>query len=138
MNYTTFLKNSPLKTLAIAIAISPFILLHASFAQDANVPMATKSQLLSPDELSKINNAPISQTVKVQNRVEGKSPRELAFDYQEENGTKIREYREKDQAREIEVESGMGTHYQMSAPIRSTPSSASQTIDRVPSVQLPF
>ena len=112
--------------------------MSCGFAQDMRENTPTKSQILSPAELNKINQAPIAETVKVQSRVEGKSSRELIYDAQDANGTRIREYREKDQPREIQVDSSMGTHYQMSPPMQNSPSTNTQKIDRVPSLQVPF
>jgi hypothetical protein len=64
--------------------------------------------------------------------------RETSFSYQEESGTRIQEFRDVGQNTEIQVDSSMGTHYQMSPILDKDLDPTRQTINRVPSINLPF
>jgi len=50
----------------------------------------------------------------------------------------VQEFRDVGQQVEIQVDSNVGTHYQMSPPLDRDVNTSRQTINRVPSVSLPF
>jgi hypothetical protein len=121
-------------------AIIPLIWFIAplSYAQSSNISQPSNSQLLSQQELDAINRQPIASKVSAVNGVQGVQKREGSFSYQEENGIKVQEFRDIGQNLEIQVDSSMGTHYQMSPNLDKDLDSTRQTINRVPSISMPF
>ena len=65
-------------------------------------------------------------------------PREPSFVLRERDGTQVTEYRNKGQATDIQVRSGVGTKYEMSKPEDSSPKIRDHDVNRVPSVNLKF
>jgi hypothetical protein len=121
-------------------AIIPLIWFIAplSYAQSSNISQPSNSQLLSQQELDAINRQPIASKVSAITGVQGVQKREGGFSYQEENGIKVQEFRDIGQNLEIQVDSSMGTHYQMSPNLDKDLDSTRQTINRVPSISMPF
>jgi len=117
--------------------IIPLILLTPDFshAQATSSPGASKSQILNQQELDAINRQPIAPKAY---ESEGVQKRETSFSYPEESGTRVQEFRDVGQNTEIKVDSSMGTHYQMSPVLDKDLDSTRQTINRVPSINLPF
>ncbi len=101
------------------------------------MPVPNQSQVLNQKELDAINNAPIAQKVYARDRVDQKK-RQPDFSYQSDAGTQIKEYADIGQNKEIQVDSSMGTHYQMAPTSNKDATSSSQTIQRVPTIQIPF
>jgi hypothetical protein len=98
----------------------------------------TTSSILTKQELDAINNQPIAPKVSAADRVQGAQKRDKSFSYEGSNGTKVDEFRDVGQNVEIQVDSSMGTHYEMS-PLLSRDSDATrQVINRLPSVSVPF
>jgi hypothetical protein len=116
--------------------IIPLILLTPVFVHAQSGP--TKSQILNQQELDAINRQPIAPKVYASDGVQGVQKRETSYYYQEENGTRVQEFRDVGQNTEIQVDSAMGTHYQMSPKLDKDLDSTRQTINRVPSINLPF
>jgi len=114
--------------------IIPLILLTPDFSH----AQATSSQLLNQQELDAINRQPIAAKAYATEGVQGVQKRETSFSYQEESGTRVQEFRDVGQNTEIQVDSSMGTHYQMSPVLDKDLDSTRQTINRVPSINLPF
>jgi hypothetical protein len=114
--------------------IQPFFL----WAQSSTISLPTKSQILSPQELNAINQQPIAPKVYAKDGVQGTQKRNQTFSYEEDNGTKIQEFRDVGQQVEVQVDSSVGTHYQMSPVIDRDSNSSRQTINSVPSISLPF
>lgn len=98
----------------------------------------TSSPGLDAKELELINRQPISPTVRANESVLGTEKRPTSFEYQENKGTKITEYSSDGRPVEIQVDSRAGTHYEMSKPINPSPTVPNTSIQRVPSIQLPF
>ena len=120
--------------------IIPLILLcpWISFAQSSEFSKATKSQIFTQKDLDAINQAPIAPKVYASDRIKVTPGRDDNFTYQDNSGTKIEESRDIGQNVDIQVNSSMGTHYQMMPLGDKDNVSSRQTIDRVPSIQLPF
>ncbi|WP_313819267.1 DUF2782 domain-containing protein [Cupriavidus sp.] len=93
-----------------------------------------ESSALTQQELNQINNQPIAPASKSQLN----QPREPSFVLRERDGTQVTEYRNKGQATDIQVRSGMGTKYEMSKPEDSSPKIRDHDVNRVPSVNLKF
>ena len=120
--------------------IIPLILLTPDFshAQASNSTGPSRSQILNQQELDAINRQPFAPKVYASDGVQGVQKRETSFSYQEESGTRVQEFRDVGQNTEIQVDSSMGTHYQMSPVLDKDLDSTRQTINRVPSINLPF
>lgn len=130
MNKFIFMKKPPFQycaNLAISLLISSICL--------AQTP---DNSPLDKSELDAINQQPIAKTTGSKEQIQGKDQRKLSFELKEENGTHVREYRENSKPVEIDVESSMGTHYQMSTPSEQTPTIPDKSINRVPSIRMPF
>jgi hypothetical protein len=133
MNKFLFLNFKKTREFIIAL-----IALSASFshAQTSDTPHANQSQVLTQKELDAINNAPIAPKVYAKpNAVHGRDPN---FEYESLNGTQIKEYRDIGQNTDIRVDSSMGTSYQLKPTDDKDAVASPQTINRVPSIQLPF
>lgn len=72
--------------------------------------------------------------------VEINAPRVPSFYEKSGNGTSITEYRDRGRPIEIQVHSSFGTHYQMSAPLDTSPQvyESNKPPTRLPSVQLKY
>ncbi|BDW11897.1 hypothetical protein PSHI8_19800 [Polynucleobacter sp. SHI8] len=123
-----------LGTIITLILLTP----NFSHAQASNSTGPSKSQILNQQELDAINRQPIAPKVYASDGVQGVQKRETSFSYQEDSGTRVQEFRDVGQNTEIQVDSGMGTHYQMSPVLDKDLDSTRQTINRVPSINLPF
>lgn len=112
----------------------------ASFisAQSNFVAVPTASQLLSPQELDAINRQPIAKTFSAKEGVIGAQRRDSSFLYREDDGTSVQEYRDAGQNVDIRVDSSIGTSYQMSPLLEKDLDRSRQTLNRVPSINLPF
>ena len=93
---------------------------------------------LDAKELEAINRQPISPPAKANDNVLGTEKRPTSFEYQENQGTRITEYTSNGRPVEIQVDSKVGTHYEMSKPINPSPLVPNTNLQRVPSIQLPF
>jgi hypothetical protein len=129
MNNTRNIKLSAL----IALVTFNMIATNQSIAQNT-----TSSPGLDAKELEQINRQPISPAARASENVLGPEKRSSSFEYQENKGTKITEYSSDGRPVEIQVDSRAGTHYEMSKPINQSPTIPNTSIQRVPSIQLPF
>ncbi|MCP3019373.1 hypothetical protein [Cupriavidus basilensis] len=114
-----------------ALAFAALVALGAPAALMAQ-PAEQAGGALTQQELNQINDRPITSPAKTQLN----QPREPSFQLNERDGTQIREYKNKGQATDIEVKSGMGTKYQMSKPEDSSPKIRDHDTNRVPSVKV--
>lgn len=99
---------------------------------------ALQNEGLSKSELDAINNQPIAKAVSAQSQVDGVSKLQPSFELKQDNGTEIREYKEKDQPTDVEVNSSVGTSYNLSRPTDPTPDIPFQYMNRVPEIKVPF
>ena len=129
MNNTRSIKLSAL----IAFITFNMIVINQVTAQNT-----TSSPALDAKELKLINRQPISPAARANENVLGTEKRPTSFEYQENKGTKITEYSSDGRPVEIQVDSRVGTHYEMSKPINQSPTVPNTSIQRVPSIQLPF
>jgi hypothetical protein len=134
MNYIHFLHLNKTQGFIITLFI---LCAQVSFAQSEVTPHANSTQILSQKELDAINNAPIAPKAYASDRT-SKSGRQTTFDSGNENGTQIKEYQDIGQNKEIQVNTALGTHYQMSPTSDKDNTSSPMTLNRVPSIQLPF
>jgi hypothetical protein len=129
----------PLLPVAVALALA--IANNAMAAQPvdapppADQPMSANERAGLPD-LAAINRP----AAEVSSKVEINQPRLPSFYEKSPNGTEITEYRDKGKPVEINVHSNLGTRYQMSAPLDTSPSanSSAHPSNRLPSVSLTY
>lgn len=124
-------KNTPFK-LVLSSLITTLILVSQGL-------MAQNTQALSAEELQRINQQSI--TPKVKNNAEsGKlTEKKPTFQHQEADGTSIKEYKEGGKATEVIVESSFGTRYELSTPDdAASPKIRDQSVNRVPTIRMPF
>jgi hypothetical protein len=107
----------------------------ASDAQAREQARAANEAAGLPD-LTAINRPAAEVTSKVEFDV----PRTPSFYEKSPNGTEITEYRDKGKPVEINVHSNLGTHYQMSAPLDTSPAvhDSSRASTRLPSINLHY
>jgi hypothetical protein len=113
--------------------VTVLLMSNLAFAQSSKPNNSSPGEALSQKELIELNRQPL---LKTQGAL-GAEQRQLSFEHKEENGTHIREYRELGKPIDIQVQTRMGS-YQMSQPTDLTPVISEKTIQRVPSIQLPF
>ncbi|HEV3426230.1 MAG TPA: hypothetical protein VG105_21050 [Paraburkholderia sp.] len=127
--------------LPVAVALALVVANTAMAAQPvdapppADQPMSANERAGLPD--LKAINRPAAE---VSSKVEINQPRLPSFYEKSPNGTEITEYRDKGKPVEIHVHSNLGTRYQMSAPIDTSPTvrDNSQPSTRLPSVSLSY
>ncbi|WP_454722246.1 MULTISPECIES: DUF2782 domain-containing protein [Cupriavidus] len=124
--------EQPFSASARVLAAAVVLALGVPFAALAQQGTEQVGGALTQQELNEINNSPIAPPAKTQLN----QPREPSFQLNEPDGTQIREYRNKGQATDIEVKSGVGTKYQMSKPEDSSPKIRDREVNRVPSVNV--
>ncbi len=136
MNYTKFSFFSPRFGLNLRRICFGFCLLF--LLENRAVAQSNNTDGLSLEEINQINAQPIAKKVGGRQSNTAESTRNLTFEYKDEKGTQIREYREGVKPVEIQVDSSFGTHYEMSPPMIQSPNQSGSPIERVPSVRLPF
>ncbi|MBB6590738.1 hypothetical protein LBW62_01760 [Ralstonia solanacearum] len=105
------------------------------FVLPAHAEVTPDSAGLDLPDVKAINSQPIAKPTRGSVNHETVKP---SFQYRDNDGTQIEEYRFKGQAPDIHVKSGMGTSYQMSKPEDSSPRFRERDGDnnRLPSVNL--
>lgn len=127
--------------LPIAVALALVIANTAMAAQPVDAPPPADESMSANERAGlpdlKAINRPAAE---VSSKVEINQPRLPSFYEKSPNGTEITEYRDKGKPVEINVHSNFGTHYQMSAPLDSSPSvrESGQPSQRLPSVSLTY
>ena len=121
----------PLTTLLISslMAIS-----GSALAQSGN------SQALSPAELGRINNQPITAPVGNPGKLGNVDVRKPTFEYTDPSGTQVREFRDANAPTEVKVKGPLGT-YEMSSPTTVMPGPSNLNNDNllsVPSISVSF
>jgi hypothetical protein len=102
---------------------------HAQSSQSAN-------EAAGLPDLKAINRPAAEVTSKVDINV----PRTPSFYERSPNGTTITEYRDRGKPVEVDVHSNFGTHYQMGAPLDTSPAvhDSGHPSTRLPSVSLTY
>lgn len=97
------------------------------------------TQALTKDDLKQINQQPLVPSAKNPAGLGQREQRKPSFEYTDNTGTQIREYRESNLPTEIEVKSTFGT-YEMSPPNTVMPTSTmpADGLISVPSIRIPL
>jgi hypothetical protein len=129
----------PLLPVAVALALAfGNAAMAAQPVDDTPAPGAPQSanERAGLPDLEKINRP----AAEVSSKVEINVPRTPSFYERSGNGTEITEYRDKGKPVEINVHSNLGTRYQMSAPLDTSPTvrDNGHPSTRLPSVNLHY
>jgi hypothetical protein len=97
------------------------------------------SQALSPSELNRINKQPLSPTVSPAGVLEGPQGRQPSYQYKNDRGTEVTEYKDANSPTQVQVKTKYTT-YDMSPPdsVMPGPQSGEGNLLSVPSISIPI
>ena len=96
------------------------------------------SQALSPAELNRINNQPLSPKVSPSGTANAPETRQPTYQYKARNGTEITEYKDANAPTQVDVKTPY-TSYEMAPPASVMPGVPRETdLISVPSISIPF
>ena len=97
------------------------------------------SQALSPSELNRINQQPLSPTVSPAGVLEGPQGRQPSYQYKNDRGTEVTEYKDANSPTQVQVKTKYTT-YDMSPPdsVKPGPQSGEGNLLSVPSISIPI
>ena len=130
---TNLLHSSLSQTLVLASLLVAFASygLHSAQAQ-------SNSQALSPSELQRINNQPLSPPVSAAESTKAPEGRKPSFQHKEASGTEITEYKDTNSPTQVDVKTRFTT-YEMAPPATVMPGVPKETdLISVPSIRVPF
>jgi hypothetical protein len=131
---TNLISHSLSQNLTLASFLVIFGLFGAGSAQAQN-----NSQALSPSELNRINNQPLSPTVSPSGVLDGPQSRQPSYQYKNDRGTEVTEYKDSNSPTQVQVKTKY-TSYEMSPPdsvMPGAPSGEGSQIS-VPSISFPI
>ena len=124
-------------SLSQALVLTGFLLALASYS----LPFAqaqSNSQALSPSELQRINNQPLSPRVSADEATTAPQNRKPSFQHKEATGTEITEYKDANSPTQVDVKTRY-TQYEMAPPNTVMPGVPKETdLISVPSISIPF
>ena len=131
---TNLISHALSQNLALISFLMAFGLLVAAPAQAQN-----NSQALSNSELNRINNQPLSPTVSPTGVLEGPQSRQPSYQYKNDRGTEITEYKDANGPTQVQVKTKYTT-YEMSPPdsVKPGPQSGEGNLLSVPSISIPI
>ena len=131
---TNLISHALSQNLALISFLMALGLLVAAPAQAQN-----NSQALSPSELNRINNQPLSPTVSPAGVLEGPQTRQPSYQYKNDRGTEITEYKDANGPTQVQVKTKYTT-YEMSPPdsVKPGPQSGEGNLLSVPSISIPI
>jgi hypothetical protein len=97
------------------------------------------SQALSPSELNRINKQPLSPMVSPAGALEGPQGRQPSYQYKNDRGTEVTEYKDANGPTQVQVKTKYTT-YDMSPPdsVMPGPPSGDSNLLSVPSISIPI
>jgi hypothetical protein len=130
---TNILHSSLSQTLVLASFLAAFASFGLHTAQAQN-----NSQALSPSELQRINNQPLSPKVSASDATNATQVRKPSFQHKEATGTEITEYKDTNSPTQVEVKTRFTT-YEMAPPATVMPGVPKETdLISVPSISIPL
>ncbi|MBU3538372.1 hypothetical protein ICN36_05445 [Polynucleobacter sp. UK-Gri1-W3] len=134
MHYlTNLISHSMSQSLALMSFLAVFGLLGVNSAQAQN-----NSQALSPSELNRINNQPLSPTVSPAGVLNSPETRKPNYQYKDKNGTTVTEYKDANSPTQVDVKTPF-TSYEMAPPTSVMPGPAKDTdLISIPSISIPL
>jgi hypothetical protein len=97
------------------------------------------SQALSPSELNRINNQPLAPSVSPAGVLEGPQSRQPSYQYKNDRGTEVIEYKDANGPTQVQVKTKYTT-YEMSPPdsVKPGAQSGESGLLSVPSISIPI
>jgi hypothetical protein len=131
---TNLISHALSQNLALISFLMAFGLLVAAPAQAQN-----NSQALSSSELNRINNQPLSPSMSPAGALEGPQGRQPSYQYKNDRGTEITEYKDVNGPTQVQVKTKYTT-YEMSPPdsVKPGPQSGDSGLLSVPSISIPI
>ena len=131
---TNLISHALSQNLALISFLMAFGLLVAAPAQAQN-----NSQALSSSELNRINNQPLSPSMSPAGVLEGPQGRQPSYQYKNDRGTEITEYKDVNGPTQVQVKTKYTT-YEMSPPdsVKPGPQSGDSGLLSVPSISIPI
>ena len=131
---TNLISHALSQNLALISFLMAFGLLVAAPAQAQN-----NSQALSSSELNRINNQPLSPSMSPAGALEGPQSRQPSYQYKNDRGTEITEYKDVNGPTQVQVKTKYTT-YEMSPPdsVKPGPQSGDSGLLSVPSISIPI
>jgi len=130
---SNLLRSSASQTLVIASFLVAFASfgLHSALAQ-------SNSQALSPSELQRINNQPLSPKVSASDATNATQVRKPSFQHKEATGTEVTEFKDANSPTHVDVKTRY-TNYEMAPPATVMPGVPKETdLISVPSISIPL
>ena len=129
---TNLISHALSQNLALISFLMAFGLLVAAPAQAQN-----NSQALSNSELNRINNQPLSPSMSPAGALEGPQGRQPSYQYKNDRGTEITEYKDVNGPTQVQVKTKYTT-YEMSPPdsVKPGPQSGDSGLLSVPSISI--
>ena len=131
---TNLISHLPSQNLALMSFFVVFGLLGVGSAQAQN-----NSQALSSSELNRINNQPLSPSMSPAGVLEGPQGRQPSYQYKNDRGTEITEYKDVNGPTQVQVKTKYTT-YEMSPPdsVKPGAQSGEGALLSVPSISIPL
>jgi hypothetical protein len=131
---TNLISHALSQNLALISFLMAFGLLVAAPAHAQN-----NSQALSSSELNRINNQPLSPSMSPAGVLEGPQGRQPSYQYKNDRGTEITEYKDVNGPTQVQVKTKYTT-YEMSPPdsVKPGPQSGDSGLLSVPSISIPI
>ncbi len=131
---TNLISHSLSQNLTLVSFLVVFGLFGAGSTQAQN-----NSQALSPSELNRINNQPLSPTVSPSGVLDGPQSRQPSYQYKNDRGTEVTEYKDSNSPTQVQVKTKY-TSYEMSPPDSVMPGAPSGEGSQlsVPSISFPI
>ncbi len=131
---TNLISHSLSQNLTLVSFLVVFALFGAGSTQAQN-----NSQALSPSELNRINNQPLSPTVSPSGVLDGPQSRQPSYQYKNDRGTEVTEYKDSNSPTQVQVKTKY-TSYEMSPPDSVMPGAPSGEGSQlsVPSISFPI
>jgi hypothetical protein len=125
-------------TLSQNMALTSFLVVFGLLAA-APAYAQNNSQALSPSELNRINNQPLAPTVSPAGVLEGPQSRQPSYQYKNDRGTEVTEYKDVNGPTQVQVKTKYTT-YDMSPPdsVKPGPQSGESGLLSVPSISIPL
>jgi hypothetical protein len=131
---TNLISHALSQNLAFISFFMAFGLLVAAPSQAQN-----NSQALSSSELNRINSQPLSPSMSPAGVLEGPQSRQPSYQYKNDRGTEITEYKDVNGPTQVQVKTKYTT-YEMSPPdsVKPGPQSGDSGLLSVPSISIPI
>ena len=134
MHYLTSLISH---SISYSLVLTSFLMAFGLFGA-ISAHAQNNSQALSPAELNRINNQPLSPAVSAAGAMNTPEPRKPNYQYRDKNGTTVTEYKDANAPTQVDVKTPY-TSYEMAPPSTVMPGPPKDTdLISVPSISIPI